>query len=113
MDDLGTPAPSPYAPSPATARPARNLPADLWWLVAAAGVGILALARVVAYFDSGNQTGAAFLAMLGSVAVVVGMALAAALGKALPWGVRAALLIAAAYFSSGFGISLANLLRGF
>jgi len=69
----------------------------LWWVVAAAGVGLLVLATVIGFFD-GNRphTAAQVFGLLGYIGVEAGLTLCALLAPAWPAGARAALMIAAA-----------------
>lgn len=76
----------------------------LFWTIAAAGVGLLLLARLVLYFAvadelPGDRSAPAFVAVLGVIALSAGLALAAVLqrGLATPW--RIALLLGAGFFA--------------
>lgn len=76
----------------------------LFWVVAAVGIGLLCLARLVSYFAvagdlDGDVSAPAFLAVLGLVALSAGLALAALLqrGLATPW--RIALMLGAGVFA--------------
>jgi hypothetical protein len=81
----------------------------LFWVVAAVGIGLLALARLVLYFAiaddlDGDVSAPAFLGVLGLIALSVGLALAGLLqrGLATPW--RIALMLGAGFFAiAGWG----------
>ncbi|MEA3143481.1 MAG: hypothetical protein QOG31_805 [Thermoplasmata archaeon] len=91
----------PYAPDPVDRRMAwmDRTGGGLWWLVAAAGIGLFVLAFVIAFFDGRNHTAAAVFAMLGFVALETGLTVAALMGVRWPWGARVALMVAAAFFA--------------
>ncbi len=93
------PKPRPDAGGRAYAFPAAD--GMLWWAVAAAGVGLLLLARVVFVLGEGNVAddaqGAAVVAALGRVALGGGLAAAALLQRQLAMGLRLALLLGAAF----------------
>ena len=89
----------------------------LFWVVAAIGIGLLLLGRLVLYFAvadelDGEVSAPAFLAVLGVIALSAGLALAGVLqrGLATPW--RIALLLGAGFFAiagwdgPGFGFGL-------
>lgn len=91
----------------------------LFWTVAAVGIGLLCLARLIVFFAVSNdlpdeQVAPAFFATLGVVTLSAGLVLAALLqrGLAMPW--RIALLLGAGYFAAVAGavplIGLAGLL---
>jgi hypothetical protein len=92
-------------------RPARPMAWDriglgVWWLVAAVGIGLLVLAYIVAFFDRTTHTAAAVFALLGFIAVEVGLTLTALLANGWSWGARVALMLAAALLAIravGFG----------
>ena len=76
----------------------------LFWAVAAIGVGILCLARLMEYFAvqdtlANDQVVPALFGTLGIIALSAGLALAAVLqrGLAVPW--RIALLLGAGFFA--------------
>jgi len=83
------------------AEPARLGP---FWTIAAVGVGLLCLARLVLFFAvsgglPGNQVAGGLFAVVGLIAVAAGLACAVLQrGLATPW--RIALLLGAAYFAS-------------
>ncbi|HJQ93853.1 MAG TPA: hypothetical protein VJ874_06165 [Candidatus Thermoplasmatota archaeon] len=98
----------------------RAEPAHLgvFWTVAAVGIGLLALARLMLFFVlqddlPGDQVASALFATLGVTALSVGLCLAGLLqrGLATPW--RIALMIGAGFFAvagafpfGGFGALL-------
>ena len=71
----------------------------VWWLVAAAGIGLFLLAYVVSFFDRTRHSAADVFAMLGFLALEVGLTASALMGVRWPWGARVALMIAAAVFA--------------
>lgn len=100
----------PYAPPHDSGRePAHPGP---FWLVAAVGIGLVVLGRIVLFFTNvgdldGELVTPALFEALGVAALAVGLALAAVLQRGLSTGVRVALLLGAGYFavsSSPFGI---------
>ncbi|HEX2067056.1 MAG TPA: hypothetical protein VHI93_09615 [Candidatus Thermoplasmatota archaeon] len=94
----------PYAPAPMTDSGAAWMDrtgGGPWWLVAAAGIGILLLADVVSFFDGGRHTAAAVFSLLGFVALVAGLALSALMATRWPWGARVALMLGAAFLAVG------------
>lgn len=116
--------PPPYAPAPVHEagrdrdRPwrrseehePRTEPAQpgLFWTVAAVGIGLLCLARLMLFFVvsdelPGDQVAAALFATLGVIALAAGLALAGLLqrGLATPW--RIALMIGAGFFATVAG----------
>lgn len=83
------------------AEPARP---GMFWVIAAIGIGLLCLARLVLFFAmadelDGDISAAALIATVGVVTLSVGLALAAVLqrGLATPW--RIALLLGAGFFA--------------
>jgi hypothetical protein len=91
----------------------------LFWTVAAVGIGLLCLARLIVFFAVSNdlpdeQVAPAFFATLGVITLSAGLALAALLqrGLAIPW--RIALILGSGYFAAVAGavplIGLAGLL---
>lgn len=104
------PDPVPYAPAvPAasgpTPQPAHPGP---FWVVVAVGVGLLALGALIQFFTivgdvDGEDIAPLLFATFGAIAVSIGFALAAVLQRGLPLAIRAALLIAGAYFATGAG----------
>jgi uncharacterized membrane protein HdeD (DUF308 family) len=99
------PLPPPAAsPSPASvmAAEARRNP---WWWVAALGIAVVLLGRAILFLDSvgdgRDSAGAAFLLLLGGIAVVAGLTLAALLQPVMGWGSRTALLLGAAIIALG------------
>lgn len=84
----------------------------LFWVVAAIGVGLLLVARLVFYFTVVDDlpdglAAPALFAMLGIVTLALGLCLAAVLqrGLATPW--RVALLLGAGFFAiAGDGLGL-------
>ncbi|MEA3203942.1 MAG: hypothetical protein QOI63_1622, partial [Thermoplasmata archaeon] len=89
----------PYAPDP-TLNPRMawmdRTGGGVWWLVAAAGIGLLLLAYVIAFFDRSNHPASAVFAMLGYVVLEAGLTLSALMGVRWPWGARVALMLGAA-----------------
>jgi hypothetical protein len=88
-------------------REARTEPArpGLFWTVAAIGVGLLALGRLVLYFAvaddlPGDRNAPALFGVLGVIAVSAGLALAALLQRGLSMPVRTALMIGAGFFAA-------------
>jgi hypothetical protein len=76
----------------------------LFWTVAAVGIGLLCLARLMLFFVlqddlPGEQVASALFATLGVIALAVGLCLAGLLqrGLATPW--RIALMIGAGFFA--------------
>jgi hypothetical protein len=76
----------------------------LFWTVAAVGIGLLALSRLMLFFVlqddlPGEQVASALFATLGVIALSVGLCLAGLLqrGLATPW--RIALMIGAGFFA--------------
>jgi hypothetical protein len=91
----------------------------LFWVVAAIGIGLLCLARLMVFFAVSDdlpdeQVAPAFFATAGVITMAAGLGLAAILqrGLAVPW--RIALLLGAGYFAAVAGavplIGLAGLL---
>lgn len=83
------------------AEPARP---GLFWVVAAVGIGLLCLARLVLYFAvadelDGDVSASAFMAVLGVVTLSVGLALAAILQRGLATSWRVALILGAGFFA--------------
>jgi hypothetical protein len=77
-----------------------------FWVVAAVGIGLLCLANLVHFFAvvddiADEQVAAALFAVLGIIALAVGLTLAAILPKGAPLGLglRVALLLGAGYFA--------------
>lgn len=90
-----------------TAHEPRTEPArlGLFWTVAAVGIGLLCLARLMLFFVVSDdlpddQVAAALFGTLGLIALAVGLALAAVLqrGLSMPW--RVALVLGAGYFAA-------------
>jgi hypothetical protein len=71
----------------------------VWWVVAAAGVGVLVLASVIAFFDRSSHSAAAVFSLLGYVILQVGLVLSTLMGVRWPWGARIALLLGAAFLA--------------
>lgn len=76
----------------------------LFWTVAAIGVGLLCLARLVLFFAvsdamDGDLVAPAFVAVLGVIALSAGLALAALLQRGLATSWRIALLLGAGFFA--------------
>ncbi|MHB1260689.1 MAG: hypothetical protein ACYC2H_03125 [Thermoplasmatota archaeon] len=78
----------------------------MFWTVAAVGIGLLALARLMLFFAvqdnlPNDQVAGALFATLGVIALSAGLCLAGLLqrGLATPW--RIALMIGAGYFAIG------------
>ena len=75
-----------------------------FWLVAAIGIGLLCLGRLLLLLSyitdlEGEMVAPALFDVFGVLALSVGLALAALLQRGLTTGVRAALMIAAGYFA--------------
>ena len=81
----------------------------LFWTVAAIGIGLLALGRLILYFAvaddlPGDQGAPTLLAVLGGVTLSAGLALAALLQRGLSMPVRTALMVGAGFFAiAGWG----------
>lgn len=87
-----------HEPRPEPARP------GLFWAIAAVGIGLLCLARLVAFFAvqdelANDRVAPALFAVLGAITLSAGLALAAVLQRGLqvPW--RIALLLGAGFFA--------------
>jgi hypothetical protein len=83
------------------AEPARP---GLFWAVAAVGIGLLCLARLVAFFAiqdemANDRVAPALFAVLGAITLTAGLALAGMLQRGLSTPVRAALLLGAGFFA--------------
>lgn len=76
----------------------------LFWGIAAIGIGLLCLARLVAFFAvqddiPNDQVAPALFATLGAITLSVGLALAAVLQRGLQVSWRIALLLGAGFFA--------------
>jgi hypothetical protein len=76
----------------------------LFWAVAAVGVGLLCLARLLAYFAiqdtlPNDQVAPALFGVLGVLALSAGLALAAVLQRGLQVSWRIALILGAGFFA--------------
>lgn len=110
-----TPAPS-YEPQPEPWQAPRDVadPASpgLFWTVAAVGVGLICLGSLIAFFTymgdlDGEDVAPALFGVFGTIALALGLALAAVLQRGLSMGVRVALLLGAGYFAvsgNSFGV---------
>jgi hypothetical protein len=118
------PAPA-YEPEPAAwAEPRESRePRDpahpgLFWVVAAIGVGLLCLGRLIAFFSymgdlDGEDVAPAVFGVFGVIALAVGLALAAVMQRGLSTAVRAALILGAGFFAmSGDAFGLLASLSG-
>lgn len=84
----------------------RHEPANpgLFWAIAAIGVGLLCLARLVVFFAivntlPGSQVASGFFAVAGAIALSAGLTLAAVLQRGLPIPARIALLLGGGFFA--------------
>lgn len=91
----------PYAPTEGERRMAwmDRSAGGVWWLVAAAGVGVLVLASTIAFFDGSRHSAAEVFSLLGFLGLETGLTLSALLGAGWPWGARVALMVGAAFFA--------------
>ena len=94
----------PYAPDETVHTDRRPVWVDrsgggIWWLVAAVGIGLLLLAYVIAFFDGRTHSAQQVFAMLGFLALEVGLTLTAYLGVSWHWGARVALMLGAAFLA--------------
>ena len=104
----------PYAPPHDSGRQSSQQAAHpgTFWLVAAVGVGLILLARIVSFFTNvgdldGKLVAPALFEVFGVAALAAGLALAAILQRGLSTGIRVALLLGGGYFalsSSPFGL---------
>ena len=122
-DPFAPPSDAPRRRSPATARPVPayepepgpsawaepQAPRDaahpgLFWVVAAIGIGLLCLGRLLAFFTyvgdlDGEDVAPAVFGVFGILALATGLALAAVLQRGLSTPVRAALMLGAGFFA--------------
>ena len=105
---VADPAPA-YEPAPSAGSGPRD-PAQpgLFWVVAAIGVGLVCLGTLLSFFSyvgdlDGEDVAPAVFNVFGSIALSVGLALAAVLQRGLSTGIRTALLLGAGYFAIGGG----------
>lgn len=111
---------APAEPAPSDA-PARRPSGGAFWIVAVVGIGLLCLAQVIQFFTyindlDGEDVAPAIFGVFGTVALAIGLALAALLQRDLSAPVRAALLLGAGYFAAsggGFGLLAALTARSF
>lgn len=110
-DPLRDPAPVHHEVPRTEAPPATPGP---FWIVAGVGIALLCLGSLIRFFAimddvPDEQVAAALFAVLGVIALAVGLTLAAILprGTPLPLGLRVALLLGAGYFAF-HGASWAN-----
>jgi hypothetical protein len=102
------------ADTTASAPAYRSEPAHpgMFWVVAAVGVGLICLGTLVSFFTymgdlDGEDVAPALFGVFGTIALAVGLALAAVLQRGLSTGIRVALLLGAGYFAvsgNGFGL---------
>ncbi|HJQ93851.1 MAG TPA: hypothetical protein VJ874_06155 [Candidatus Thermoplasmatota archaeon] len=76
----------------------------LFWVVAAIGIGLLCLGRLLSFFSyvgdlDGEDVAPAVFNVFGVLGLAVGLALAAVLQRGLSTGVRAALILGAGFFA--------------
>ena len=101
------PAPA-YEPEPAAwsePRQARD-PAHpgLFWVIAAIGIGLLCLGKLMSFFTyvgdlDGEDVAPAVFGVFGTIALAVGLALAAVMQRGLSTPVRVALILGAGFFA--------------
>jgi hypothetical protein len=114
-------APPAYEPEPSRreVRETRD-PAHpgIFWVVAAIGIALICLGSLVSFFGymgdlDGEDVAPAVFVVFGTIALALGLALAAVLQRGLSMGVRVALLLGAGYFAaSGSGFGLLAMLCG-
>jgi hypothetical protein len=90
-----------------------DMRSNLWWLIAAVGIGLLALAYVISFFSNfdsirDKDKAAAVFRLLGYLAVTAGLTLGSLLMTSLSWGARIALMLGAVYINMA-GIALLGL----
>lgn len=104
--------------APRESRP-RSEPAHpgLFWVVAAIGIGLLCLGRLISFFSymgdlDGEDVAPAIFNVFGTIALAVGLALAAVMQRGLSTAVRTALILGAGFFAmSGDAYGLLASLR--
>ncbi len=86
---------------------------NLWWFIAAGGIGLVLVATLIAFFNgfgeppmADEDKAPAIFMLLGYLAFVGALALMAALQTAWSFGARAAMLLGAGFFALTTGGAL-------